>query len=95
MARSKAERDRNREDLLNAIDELGHRARTQQLALAMDTTYTAVSKDLAAMTRAGVIAQAYTDAYGWLWVRADSLEADAQSDVDDITRQQVAWEATS
>lgn len=95
MARTKAERDRDREDLLAAIDELGHRAHTAGLALAMDSTYAAVSKDLAAMTRAGVVAQAYTDAYGWLWVRADSLEADAQSDVDDVIRQQLAWEVVS
>lgn len=95
MARSKAQRERDREDLLLAIDELGHRAHTAGLALAMDTTYTAVTKDLAAMTRAGVVAQAYTDSHGWLWVRAGSLEADEQADVDDVTRQQWSWEEIS
>lgn len=95
MARTKVQRDRDREDLLLAIDELGHRAHTTGLALAMDTTYTRVEVDLRAMTRAGLIAQAYTDPHGWVWVRADSLDADRQSDVDDITRQQCTWEAIS
>lgn len=93
--RSRAERERDREDLLLAIDELGTRANTQALALAMDTTYSRVELDLRAMTRAGVVAQAYTDTHGWLWVRADSLDADRQSDIDDLIRQQWSWEEIS
>lgn len=92
MGRSKAERTRDRGDLLLAIDELGPRANTQALALAMDTTYARVEVDLRAMVRGGLIAQVYVEAFGWLWARADSHDADVQADVDDISRQLRSWE---
>lgn len=96
MARSKAQRDRDREDLLHAIDELGPRASTTSLALAMDTTYGRVLVDLGAMQRAGQVAEAQAGPAGaWVWVRADSLAADEQSDLADVHRQQWAWEEIS
>lgn len=91
MARSKAERDRDREDLLLAMDELGDRATIYALALAMDSTASVVERDLLPMERAGVVAFAQVSGQ-WIWVRADSLEADAQSDLDDAARQQLSWE---
>ncbi len=97
MARSKAQRDRDREDLLLAIDELGPRANTTDLALAMDSTYRGVIGDLNALVRAGRVAEAQIEYGGlrWVWVRADSLEADQQADIDDLTRQQWSWEEIS
>lgn len=91
MARTKAQRDRDREDLLLAIDELGDKATIYRLALAMDSTASLVERDLLPMERAGLVAFAQVNGQ-WIWVRADSLEADAQADVDDITRQQLSWE---
>jgi hypothetical protein len=96
VSRTKAQRDRDREDLLLAIDELGTRANTQSLALAMDTTFSRALVDLVAMQRAGQVTEAQAGpAAAWVWVRADSLAADEQADVDDLKRQQQSWEEVS
>jgi hypothetical protein len=95
MARSKAERDRAREDLLLAIDELGHKADTERLALAVDSTYSQVRSELKRMERAKLV-RCFLDRSTYLlrWVRADSTDAalDVAEDLADIRRQECTWE---
>lgn len=95
MARSKAERDRAREDLLLAIDELGARADTAAIALAVDSTYSQVNGDLQRMTRAKLVRSFLDrDTYLIRWVRADSTDValDVAEDLADVARQQYRWE---
>ncbi len=93
--RPKAERDRARQDLLLAIDELEDKADTSALALAVDSTYSQVHSELRRMARAKLV-RSYLDRTTYLttWVRAESASialADAE-DLADIARQQWAWE---
>lgn len=95
MARTRAERDRIREDLLLAIDELGHRADATSIALAVDSTYGQVHSELRRMERAKLV-RCFLDRSTYLlrWVRADSTDValDQAEDLADIARQQYAWE---
>lgn len=95
MARSKAERDRARQDLLLAIDELGDRADTQSLAMAVDSSYSQTYSELQRMARAKLV-RSFVDRTTYLirWVRADEacIALDEAEDLADIARQQWTWE---
>lgn len=95
--RTKAQRERDHEDLLLAVDELGEGASTNAFVLAVDSTYGKVYPDLVRLERKGRLAyvQVYGEhghAIGWKWVRGDSIDADQQADMDDCARQMWRWE---
>lgn len=102
--RSKADLERDREDVLLAIDELGDKATTVQIkhSLTEDVKHdwwsaeARVQADLYALERQGVIVKMRDPGQYWYvrWVRTENatVEIDEQEDRDDMARLMRDWE---